>query len=50
MIWFIIIIVIVMVIGIFSYITFTEKLKNTDSNISEYNLNSVSGGLLDEKI
>ena len=33
----------------FSYITFTEKLKNTDSNISEYNLNSVSGGLLDEK-
>ena len=49
LIWFIIIIVIVMVIGIFSYITFTEKLKNTDSNISEYNLNSVSGGLLDEK-
>ena len=42
--------VVVMVIGIFSYITFTEKLKNTDSNISEYNLNSVSGGLLDEKI
>ena len=49
-IWFVIIAVIIMVIGIFCYITYTEKLNNTVSNLSEYNLNSVSGGLLDEKI